>query len=67
MVPKIIDDLEPHYQQHLVCTKLLREIGKYLTHFLLKKALLTFSLLEKKVCGRYSSQLSTMTLGRMES
>lgn len=66
MVPKIRNDLGPHYQLHKDCTKLLREVGKYLTCFLLKKVLLTFGLLEKKVHRRYSSQIPTVTLGRTE-
>lgn len=67
MVPKIRNDLEPHYQLHQVCKTLLREVGKYLTHFLLKKASLTFGLLKKKFSERDKSQIFTMTLGKMEN
>lgn len=67
MVPKIRNDLEPHYQLHQVCTTLHREVGKYLTYFLLKKASLTFGLLKKKCSGRDESQISTMTLGKMDN
>lgn len=66
MVPKIRNDLEPHYRLHQVCTKLLREAGKYLTRFHVKKALATFRLLERKFHRRYSSQIPTVALVRTE-
>jgi len=67
MVPKIRNDLEPHYQLHTICTKLLREVGEYWTSFVLKEALLTFGLFKEKVHRRYPSQRTTAPQGRMES
>lgn len=67
MVHKIRNDLEPHYQLHKICTKLLREVGKYLNSFVWEKALLTSGLLEEKVHERYPSQSSMSLWGRMES
>lgn len=67
MVPKIRNDLEPHYQLHRVCTKLLREVGKYLTWVFFEEGFAYFGSLRKQILQKALITNTAVTLGRMES